>query len=145
MTNPQSAAADTGPQESIGVPPHAAANLRRCAIISIPLGVVAIGLLALIGHPLAGVLVCVGLAIGAANTYLVQRSVVKYAVSDAAHGKRRFIGSVFLRLAVVSVVALGICLLLLPDGLGVLGGLAAFQILMLASASVPLLRELRQA
>lgn len=128
-----------------GVPPHAAANLRRCMIISIPLGVVAIGLLALVGYPLAGVLVCLGLALGAANTYLVQRSVVRFAKSGAAHGKRRFVGGVFARLAVISAIALTICLLTLPDGLGVLGGLAAFQILMLAAASMPLIRELRQA
>ncbi|MGB9376719.1 MAG: hypothetical protein WCB04_04305 [Mycobacteriales bacterium] len=143
---PEGEAVDTaGPQENIGVPRHTAANLRRCAIISIPLGLVAVGLLALVGHPLAGVLVCLGLAMGAGNTYLVQRSVVKYASSDAGDAKRRFIGGVFVRLAVISVVALTICLLLLPDGLGILGGLAAFQILMLASASMPLLRELRQA
>ncbi len=152
MTNPEGDVAPAGDAaESTGgapgpitVPPHAAANLRRCMIISIPLGVVAIGLLALIGHPLAGVLVCVGLALGAANTYLVQRSVVKYAAS-AVPAKRRFVAGVFVRLAVISVFALGICLLLLPDGLGVLGGLAAFQILMLAAASMPLIRELRQA
>ena len=143
--NPEGEAAPTGVPPETGIPPQAAANLRRCVIISIPLGVVAIGLLALVGYPLAGVLVCVGLALGAANTYLVQRSVVKYATSGAAHGKRRFVGGVFARLAVISVIALSICLLLLPDGLGVLGGLAAFQILMLAAASMPLIRELRQA
>ena len=136
---------DDGPSDITGVPPHAAANLKRCAIVCIPLGVVAIGLFALIGHPLAGVLVCVGLALGAANSYLVQRSVVKYATSGGAYGKRRFVGGVFARLGVISAIALTICLLLLPDGLGVLGGLAAFQILMLAAASMPLIRELRQA
>jgi len=138
--------ADVPPQ--IGIPPHAAANLRRCVIVSVPLGVVAVGLLTLIGHPLAGVLVCVGLALGAVNTYLVQRSVVKYAGAaraGATDGKRRFGGGVLARLVIVSAVALSICLSLLPDGIGVLGGLAAFQVLMLAAASVPLIRELRRA
>ncbi len=126
------------------VPAHAAANLRRCLIVSVPLGIVAIGLLALVGHPIAGLLVCVGLALGGLNSWLVQRSVVRFAAT-AGRGKRRFIGGVFGRLAIISLVALGLCLLLLPDGLGVLGGLAAFQILMLASASMPLIRELRKA
>jgi len=131
--------------EVIDAPPHAAANLRRCVIISVPLGIVATGLSALIGHPLAGLLVCVGLALGAGNTYLVQRSVMKYAVAGGANGRRRFVGGVFARLVVLSAAAVGICLPLLPDGLGVLGGLAAFQVLMLAGASMPLIRELRQA
>jgi hypothetical protein len=124
------------------VPAHAAANLRRCLLVSVPLGIVAIALLALVGHPLAGVLVCVGLALGASNSWLVQRSVARYG-AGAGDGKRRFIGGVFARLALITLVALGLCLPLLPDGLGVLGGLAAFQILMLASASMPLIRELR--
>lgn len=126
------------------IPANAAANLRRSMLVAVPLGIVAIGLLALVGHPIAGLLVCVGLALGALNSRLVQRSVARYAGS-AGQGKRRFIGGVFGRLTVISVIGLGLCLLLLPDGLGVLGGLAAFQILMLASASMPLIRELRKA
>ncbi|MDP9240486.1 MAG: hypothetical protein M3O55_07580 [Actinomycetota bacterium] len=124
------------------IPAHAAANLRRCLLVSVPLGVVAIGLLALVKHPIAGVLICVGLALGAFNSWLVQRSVARYGGSTG-YGKRRFIGGVFARLTLITVLALGLCVLLLPDGLGVLGGLAAFQILMLASASMPLIRELR--
>jgi hypothetical protein len=130
--------------EPPAIPAHAAANHRRSVLVSVPLGLVAIGLLALVGHPIAGLLVCVGLALGALNSWLVQRSVARYAASGGT-GKRRFVGGVFGRLAVISGVGLGLCLLLLPDGLGVLGGLAAFQILMLASASMPLIRELRKA
>ncbi|MDQ6875373.1 MAG: ATP synthase subunit I [Actinomycetota bacterium] len=131
--------------ETLAVPPHAAANLRRSTLVSIPVGIVAIGLLALVGHPVAGLLVCVGLGIGALNGALVQRSVVRYAASEAADRKRRFVGGVFGRLMLITVVSLGLCVLLLPDGLGVLGGLAAFQVLMIASASMPLIRELRKA
>jgi len=109
------------------------------------LAVVAILLLSLLGHPLAGLLFCVGLALGALNTWLVQRSVVRFASSTAGDAKRRFVGGVFGRLALISLVALAICLLFLPDGLGVLAGLAGFQILMLASASMPLIRELRSS
>ena len=127
-----------------GVPALAAGNLRRSALVSIPVGVVAIGVLSLVGHPLAGAMVCVGLALGAVNTYLVQRSVVRYAAGDGGNRKRRFVGGVLARLAAITVIALGLCVLLLPDGLGVVGGLAAFQILMLVSASMPLIRELRQ-
>lgn len=127
------------------IPPHAAANRRRSVIVAGPLAVVAILLLSLLGHPLAGLLFCVGLALGALNTWLVQRSVVRFASSTARDAKRRFVGGVFGRLALISLVALAICLLFLPDGLGVLAGLAGFQILMLASASMPLIRELRSS
>ncbi len=142
---------NTGAQSPAGsseglpeVPALAAGNLRRSALISIPLGVAAVALLGVLGHPLAGVLVWVGLALGALNSYLVQRSVVRYAAGGDGNPKRRFVGGVLARLAVITVIALGLCVLLLPDGLGVVGGLAAFQILMLVSASMPLIRELRQ-
>jgi hypothetical protein len=132
------------PGGRLAVPAQAAANLRRCLVVSVPLGIVAIGLLALVGHPVAGVLVCVGLALGGLNSWLVQRSVARYGGSPG-QGKRRFIGGVFGRLALMTALGLGLCVLFLPDGIGVLGGLAAFQILMLASASMPLIRELRNS
>lgn len=127
------------------IPPHVVANRRRSVVIALPLAVVALVLLSVLGHPVAGVLFFVGLALGALNTWLVQRSVVRYASSSAGDAKRRFVGGVFGRLALISVVALGLCLLFLPDGLAVLAGLAVFQILMLASASMPLIRELRSS
>ncbi len=127
------------------IPPHAVANRRRSVLVAVPLAVVVMLLLSLAGHAVAGLLFAVGLAIGALNTWLVQRSVVRYAASSAPDAKRRFVGGVFGRLALISLVALGICLLFLPDGLGVLAGLAAFQVLMLAGASMPLIRELRSS
>ncbi|MCA1682681.1 MAG: hypothetical protein LC685_01560 [Actinobacteria bacterium] len=133
------------PGRGLVVPAHAAANLRRCLLVAVPLGLAAIALLALVGYPLAGVLVCVGLALGGLNSWLVQRAVVRYAASPGGNRRRRFVGGVFGRLALVSVLALGVCVLLLPDGLGILGGLAIFQILMIAGASMPLIRELRKA
>jgi len=128
--------------ETPAIPAHATANLRRCLLVSVPLGVVAIGLLTLVGHPVAGVLVCAGLGLGGLNSWLVQRSVARYG-GHPGHGKGRFIRGVFGRLALITFLGLGLCVLLLPDGIGVLGGIAAFQILMLASASMPLIRELR--
>jgi len=127
------------------IPPQAAANRRRSVLVAVPVAVVAVVLTAVLRHPVAGLLFCVGLALGALNTWLVQRSVVRYAASTARDAKRRFVGGVFGRLALISLVALGICLLFLPDGLGVLAGLAAFQVLMLAGASWPLIRELRSS
>lgn len=131
--------------EALEIPAQAVANRRRAIVVSVPLGLVAILLMAVLGHPLAGVLVCVGLALGAVNSWLVQRAVVRYAMSSEHHRKRRFIGGVFGRLAAISLVAVAVCLLVLPDGLGILAGLAIFQVLMLASASMPLIRELRKA
>jgi hypothetical protein len=49
------------------------------------------------------------------------------------------------RLAVITAVALVCAIMFRPDGLAVFAGLAIFQLLTIISASVPLVREIRQA
>src|SRR5215475_11125805 len=94
------------------------------------IGVLTLVVSGLLGH------VLVGLGLGAGNTWLVQRSVVSYANSEATNKKGRFTRSVLGRLAIITVVALGLALLVRPDGVGVLAGVAIFQMLMLGGASV---------
>jgi hypothetical protein len=126
-------------------PGHAVANLRRSVWLAAPVAVVAVVVSAVLGHPWVGVFVVVGLAMGAANTALVQRSVARFAVATRPNRKQRFVGGVFGRLLAVTAVALVILLLFHPDGIGVLGGLAVFQLLMVGSASLPVIKELRKA
>ena len=127
------------------IPGHAAGNLRRSVIVAACVGVVGLVGCALAGHLAMGLFVLLGLALGALNTLLVQRSVVRFAASGAANRKRRFTMSVLGRLAGITVVALICAFLARPDGLGVIAGLALFQLIMLGGASVPLLKELRSS
>ncbi len=99
-------------------------------------------MLAMGGHPLMGVFVCLGLAFGAANNWALQRSVRSFG-APGAHPKGRFTSRVFLRLSAITLVAIGIALLVRPAGLGVFAGLAAFQIVMLVGAALPVFRSLR--
>jgi hypothetical protein len=117
-------------------------NLRRSIILASCLGVAAVIVTALFGHVLIGVFVCVGLGLGALNTHLVQRSVVRYAASEAPNKKARFARSVLGRLAFITVLALGAALLVRPDGVGVFAGLAFFQLLMLGGSSVTVYKQL---
>ena len=114
-------------------------------IMALPVGAVALAILAPFGHPLAGVFVFVGLAFGALNSYLVQRSVARFAGSERADRRRRFVGNVLFRLSLITLVSLVIVLFVRPDGLGVLAGLALFQLLMVGNASLPVIKELRKA
>ena len=123
-------------------PVSAAANLRRSVIVSVALGIIAVVVAALAGHPLFGVFCCVGLALGAVNTWLLQKSVIRFAMS-ANPQKKRFRRGVIARLGAVTVIAIGIAVLARPDGLGVFIGLAVFQVLMLVGAAVPVMRKLR--
>jgi hypothetical protein len=126
----------------VDTPVSAAANLRRSTVVGAVLGAVAIVVTALNGHPLMGVFGCVGIALGAVNNRMLQKSVIAYA-TDPKMNKKRFRNGVLGRLGGITLIALALGLLLRPDGLGVFAGLAVFQILMLVGAAVPVFRSLR--
>jgi hypothetical protein len=123
-------------------PITAAANLRRSVVVSCVLGAVAIVVGSLVGHPLMGVFATIGLALGALNNWMLQRSVLAYG-SNVETGKKKFRRGVMGRLSAITLLAIAIGLIVNPDGLGVFGGLAVFQILMLVGAAVPVLRSMR--
>lgn len=129
-------------EPAVYTPVSAAANLRRAVIVSAVLGVVAMIVLSIAGHPLMGAFGLLGLGLGALNNRMLQRSVIRYATSEDV-GKKQFRRGVMARLGLVTLIALAIALLLRPDGLAVFVGLAVFQILMLIGAAVPVFRSLR--
>lgn len=120
----------------------AAANLRRSSVLSAVIGVAAIAVAAALGHPWAGVLGALGLALGAGNNFLLQRSVIRFGLAQAID-KKQFSRGVVARLAGITLLAIAFALLVRPDGLAVFGGLAVFQIIMLVGAAVPVFRSLR--
>ena len=123
-------------------PASAAANLRRSVVLGAILGGVATVVLSIEGHPLMGLFGLVGLFLGALNNRMLQKSVLRYAASETM-GKKQFRRGVMVRLALVTLLALAVGLLLRPDGLGVFVGLAVFQVLMLIGAAAPVFRSLR--
>ncbi|MGH8860010.1 MAG: ATP synthase subunit I [Jatrophihabitantaceae bacterium] len=130
-------------EPAVYTPVSAAANLRRSAVVGAALGAVAIVIASLNGHPLMGVFGLVGIALGALNNRMLQVSVIAYAQDQRTMTKKRFRNGVFARLGGITILAIAICLLIRPDGLGVFAGLAVFQILMLVGAAVPVFRSLR--
>jgi len=123
-------------------PITAAANLRRSVIVSCALALVAIAAASVAGHPLMGVFGAVGLALGAVNNWMLQRSVVAYG-NTVDVGKKKFRRGVMGRLSLVTVLAIGVALIVRPDGFGVIVGLAVFHVLMLVGAAVPVFRSMR--
>jgi cation transport ATPase len=123
-------------------PVSAVANLRRSSVLAAVLGVVALAACSAAGHPLMGVFAIVGLAGGAVNNLLLQKSVLRFAAYQAIT-RKRFGQGVLIRLGAVTALAFGIGLLIRPDGLAVFAGLAVFQVLMLVGAALPVFRGLR--
>ena len=117
-------------------------NLRRPLLMAGAMG--ALGLLAtgLLGHILMGVFGCIGLGLGLLNTRLVQRSVSRATITETP-SKRALAFSALGRLAIITVLAVGLALIIRPDGLGVFAGLAVFQFIITASTAGTVVKELR--
>ncbi len=83
-----------------------------------------------------------GLLLGLLNALGVQRSVASI-TADAHPLKKKMALNSATRLMFITVVGLAIAYLFRPAGLGVLFGLALFQVLLVLSTALPVWKKLR--
>ncbi|MGI8879942.1 MAG: ATP synthase subunit I [Jatrophihabitans sp.] len=111
-------------------------------VLAAVLGLLAIIVLSIAGHPLMAVFACLGLGLGALNNRMLQASVIRYG-SNPDLSRKHFTAGVAARLGGITIVAIVLALLVRPDGLGTFAGLAVFQLIMLVGAALPVFRSLR--
>ena len=97
---------------------------------------------ALLGYPMFGVFFGIGLALGLLNALLVRRAVESITAQDHPLKKKMALNSAT-RLLVITAVGLAIAFTFRPMGLGVVFGLALFQVVLVLSTSLPVLKKLR--
>ena len=117
---------------------------RPVRLFLISVGITAVALLAagLSGHPMIGVFFGIGLLLGLLNAILVTRSVES--ITAREHPLKRSMAiNTASRLAIITILALIIAYVFRPAGLGVVFGLALFQVLLVASTALPVLKKLR--
>jgi hypothetical protein len=114
--------------------------VRRTVLGGLVIGAIALGISLALSHPLIGLGVCIGLALGLANIRLVARSVAKVNASQHAHPKRALASSTLARLGVTTVIVLGLAFASVTLGIATAGGIALFYFLLLASLVRALLR-----
>ncbi|HUY30821.1 MAG TPA: hypothetical protein VMV02_07500 [Acidimicrobiales bacterium] len=107
--------------------------LRRTVLGGIAVGVVALGLSALLGHALVGLGACVGLALGVVNIRLVTASVARVNAHPVARPKRVLASQTLARLAATTVVVIGLLVASIQVGFGTAGGIALFYFLLIAN------------
>ena len=123
-------------------PPITRRMVRRTAIASAVVAVVALAVLIPIGYGGFAAFGVLGLVLGMGNNLLALISANRFAQYQPS--KVRFAGSVLARLAVITVVAFACALLFRPAGFGVFAGLVVFQLLGVLSSMLPLIKEIRQ-
>lgn len=122
--------------------PSVAFRPVRLLVISLALTVVAIAAAGSLHHPMVGVFFGVGLLLGLLNAVGVQRSVA--AITAEAHPlKKKMAMNSASRLMIITVLGLAVAVVFRPAGLGVLFGLALFQVLLVVSTTLPVWKKLR--
>lgn len=114
----------------------------RLAAVCAVTAAVAILLAAWLGHVMYGVFFGVGLALGLINALLVRRSVASI-TADAHPLKHKMAVNSATRLLVITAIGLTIAFAFRPSGLGVLFGLAIFQVYLVLSTSLPVWKKIR--
>jgi hypothetical protein len=84
-----------------------------------------------------------GIALGLVNHLATEFWLLKLLVSGERPTKKNLAMSTISRLAVLSVVAIGIAVAFWPSGIGLLLGLALFRLIALVMTTIPLLKELK--
>ena len=115
--------------------------LRHTVFVALGAGIVALGVLSLVGLPLAGLGACIGLGLGLVNIRLVMSTASRLNASGLAKIKRPMAMNTLMRLALTTVVAIVLVVVNLPLGMGVLGGVAVFYFLFVVNLIVTLLRQ----
>lgn len=103
---------------------------------------IVVALSAWAGHVMFGVFFGVGLGLGLINALLVQRSVASI-TADAHPLKHKMALNSATRLLVITAVGLTIAWIFRPLGLGVVFGLALFQVILVLSTALPVWKKLR--
>jgi hypothetical protein len=132
----------TPAQDAPLVFPSVAFRPVRLFATSLVLTVVAIAAAGWLGHPMVGVFLGVGLLLGLLNALGVRRSVASI-TADAHPLKKKMALNSASRLMFVTVVGLTVAFLFRPAGLGVVFGLALFQVLLVLSTALPVWKTLR--
>jgi dipeptide/tripeptide permease len=132
----------TPAQDAPLVFPSVAFRPIRLLVISVALTAVAIAAAGWLGHPMVGVFIGIGLLMGLLNALLVRRSVAVI-TADAHPLKKKMALNSAGRLLVISVIGLIIAFAFRPEGLGVVFGLALFQLLLVFSTALPVWQKLR--
>jgi len=108
---------------------------RRTVAASLVIGVAALVAAFAFGYLWVGVGACIGLALGTVNYRMVGVSVDKVAATGTDNPKRPLAANTVGRLAVVTVIALGLAFLNKGLGFGTLAGLAVFQFILIANVA----------
>jgi hypothetical protein len=132
----------TPAQDAPLVFPSVAFRPARLLVICVVLAALATVGLGLVGHVMVGVFFGIGLALGLINALLIRRSVTRITNEEHPLKSKMALNSAA-RLMIMTVIGLAIAFVFRPAGLGVVFGMALFQLLLVFTTALPVAKKLR--
>jgi hypothetical protein len=117
---------------------------RKTMVVAIVLAGAGYWVLGQLGEWVLAGCIAAGVALGLINHLVTEFWLLRMITSGEQPTRAKLAMSTFLRLLVLSVVAVGIAVWFWPDGIGLLLGLAVFRLIALVMTGLPLLKELKQ-
>ena len=133
----------TAPQQKKASVLKVLRDQRKTLLVAVGLAIAVYWIIGQLGEwRLAGMLV-VGIGLGLLNHLATEYWLLRIITSGDSPSRGRMVRSTIARLTILSVVAVGLTILMWPDGVGVLLGLAVFRLIALMMTSLTLLKELK--
>ena len=117
---------------------------KKTILVAVVLSVAAYWVLGQLGEWRLAGCIAGGVALGLVNPLVTEFWLLRIITSGQEPTRAKLAMSTFLRLLVLSIVAVGIAVWFWPDGIGLLLGLAVFRLIALVMTGLPLLKELKQ-
>jgi hypothetical protein len=108
---------------------------KRTVATVLVIGVAALVACVSFDKPLLGLGACIGLGLGTLNFRMIGRSVARVSDSGVENKRRPLAINTLGRLAIITVVTLGLMTVSHQLGFGILAGLAVFQVILIANVA----------
>ena len=108
---------------------------KRTVATVLVIGVAALVACVSFDKPLLGLGACIGLGLGTLNFRMIGRSVARVSDSGVENKRRPLAINTLGRLAIITVVTLGLMTISHQLGFGILAGLAVFQVILIANVA----------
>ena len=147
VTTPQQPAQPA--QEPVVAPAKRASVLtvvrdqRKTLLVAFGLAVAVYWIVGQIGEWGLAAMLAVGIGLGLLNHLATEYWLLRIITSGDQPTRGQMVRSTIVRLTTLSVAAVGLTVLMWPDGVGVLLGLAVFRLIALMMTSMSLLKELK--
>jgi hypothetical protein len=117
---------------------------RKIVLLAVVLAVAVFWIAGPMGEWRLGAALSIGVFLGLVNHLVTEYWLLRVITSGGEPSRASMVRSTIVRLAVLTVFALGIAVIFWPEGVALLLGLAIFRLIALVMTGLPLLQELKE-